>query len=66
MYGRSSRADAAGARGGAHPGGAHEAAGNEADAVDVAQYELHQLGHEFFHRRRLVVFFPSSWPWFRT
>jgi cytochrome c biogenesis protein CcdA len=31
------------------PGGAHEAASNEADAVDVTQHELHKLRHEFLH-----------------
>jgi hypothetical protein len=43
--------------GGAHPGGAHEAASNEAGAIDVAQHELHQLGHDFFHC--FVFFLPS-------
>jgi hypothetical protein len=42
-------------RAGAHPGGAHEATGNEADAVDVAEHHFHQLRHEFLHHPHLVV-----------
>jgi hypothetical protein len=52
--GATAAAHAAG--GGAHPGGAHKAAGNEVDMVDVAQHHRHQLGHEFFHRRLLIFF----------
>jgi hypothetical protein len=44
-----------GAGGGAHPGGAHEATGNEAHAVDVAEHHFHQLGHQFPHHHPLLV-----------
>jgi hypothetical protein len=34
-----------------HPGGTHEAARNEAGAVDLVEHQSHQLRHEF-----LIVF----------
>jgi hypothetical protein len=46
-----------GRRAHAHPGGAHEPTCNEADAVDVGEHHFHQLGHDFLHRRVLVLFF---------
>jgi hypothetical protein len=41
--------------GGAHPGGAHEATGNEANAVDMAEHHFHQLRHQFLHHLLLVL-----------
>jgi hypothetical protein len=34
---------------GAHPHGAHKAAGNKAEAVNLAEDKSHQLWHEFLH-----------------
>jgi hypothetical protein len=43
------------AGGGAHPGGAHEATGNEAHAVDLAEHHFHQLRHQFLLHHPLLV-----------
>jgi hypothetical protein len=45
----------AGAGGALHPGSAHEAAGNEANVVDVGEYQRHKLRHHFLHQ--LINFF---------
>jgi hypothetical protein len=40
-----------------HPGCAYEATCNEADAINVAEYKRHQLGHHFLHH--------TAPPWLR-
>jgi hypothetical protein len=47
-------------RAGAHPGGAHEAAGNEAGVVDLTEDQSHQLRHEFLHPALFVLVLTSS------
>jgi hypothetical protein len=43
--------------GGAHPGGAHEPTGDEAEAVDVAEHQSHELTHQFLHHHPHSVLF---------
>jgi hypothetical protein len=36
-------------RAGEHPGGAHESTGNKVEAVNFAEDQAHQFGHEVVH-----------------